>query len=271
MQSLREHADMPYELIVHNDSGYEPFEELSTQICNYGPNLGLSRSTHNAVNLASSNLILFMNQDCVMLHPCLKDIRNVLSKPYVGYVLPLEHTIEVTEWCNVNGTKVGIAPGGAGGGSVIAFRRDAWNQVGGMDLRSHSGSADCSFCCRLLKAGFWRGTWQGDNCFRNISLEEHQNTDSSFSKRPGPVLDCNLPLIWKHPNYEQTCRERMKDCCKYTGEQVESEAGTNNSHYWHQYTLDLIPRGPSSINWTVAARHGQDQWRSLIEADYEKS
>src|SRR3990167_11037848 len=94
INSIEEFADMPYELIVHDDGSkdntpnkiWEMRDRISTIIYNTGINFGLARSTNRLIQLAHSKYILFMNTDAVFKKPCLKMLRDVIERPYIAMV-----------------------------------------------------------------------------------------------------------------------------------------------------------------------------------------
>jgi len=74
LDSLARHADMPFEVIVHDDASSDADREelfgLSDQISitlfNNGHNMGLNEAVNRCVEMASSKYILFICDDCFL-------------------------------------------------------------------------------------------------------------------------------------------------------------------------------------------------------------
>lgn len=271
-ESLYEHADMPYELVIHNDSAIEgpPIVsaglKVSIEIRNFGSNFGLSRALHNAVRVSSSDYILFLNQDCVMVRPCLKLLKQVLARPYIGLVMLQDVRESAPESCNLDGGSFTLLTG-IGSGAMLAFRRDFWESVGGTDLEADSGRSDTTIIYRMWQAGYWRAVLLGPRYFRNLSAEQN-NKDTSI----GPYgTDCGFPRLWKlsEEEYKAQSKERMNACCHHIDVEEHKPEGVSNMAYWDAYSQTLMREQgkPSTINW-AAAKYGQAKWRKEIEHDF---
>lgn len=276
VESIHEHADMPFEIVVHNDSAIEgpPIVtagiKISIEIRNFGLNFGLSRALHNAVRVSSSDFILFMNQDCVMLRPCLKLLKEVLSRRYVGLVMLQDVCESSPERCDLAEGSFTLQTG-IGSGAILAFRRNFWEEVGGTDLEADSGRSDDTVIYRMYQRGYWRAVLVGPRYFRNLSLELQHNKDTSI----GPYgTDCSFPKLWKLPGDENTylseCKNRMSYCCHHIDVEEHKPEGISNMGYWHEYSKSLMAeeRKPNSIDWQAASKYGQDKWRKEIEQDF---
>ena len=93
INSIHKHADLPFELIVHDDSSpaddkrilYEHLEQMSSLVLTGGElNMGLSATFERGVSLCSSDYVLCLNNDMIMTGPGFQRIVKVLQCPYVG-------------------------------------------------------------------------------------------------------------------------------------------------------------------------------------------
>ena len=95
LKSIHQYADLPFEIIVHDDSSPEEvkkliFEELkpyiSTLILSPGEvNIGFAAGANRATALANSKHVILLNDDVILTAPCFKRIAKVLSSaPYIG-------------------------------------------------------------------------------------------------------------------------------------------------------------------------------------------
>jgi len=270
VESIHRHGDMPFEIIVHDDRGIDHSsatikDKVSTIILNLGKNLGLAAAANRAIACANSKYILFLNQDCELVRPCLRDYAKVLDKPYVGILSPYgdPYPQNSTEWIEAEGVKFTLRPGIAGC-CVLAFRKEVWEETGGFE-EVISGCSDTTLMYKMYHAGYFRAVVLGEKRIRNVSLEEHGNRDTTI----GPYGDCNYPRVFNLDNYEQLCRERAWQCQRLQDEHQKEPAGISNLHYWHSYSVELIPQDGviTSINWEIAERHGQARWKNIIRKE----
>jgi hypothetical protein len=202
-----------------------------------------------------------------MLRPCLKLLRDILRKAYVGIVMVQDVCESSPEYCEVPNGRFSLFTG-IGGGAALAFRRNFWDEVGGTDINADSGRCDTSIIYRMYKRGYWRAMMIGPKAFRNLSLELEHNKDTSI----GPYgTDCSFPRIWSlnESEYVGECKARMSLCCQHVDFEEHQEAGETNMTYWHNYSKTLMSRegAPSSIDWEKAKLHGQSRWESQIRGE----
>ncbi len=297
LDTLEEHADMYYEVIVHDDGSPKELQEevfkmrdrISLVSFNTGMNQGLPAAANHCISQASSKYVLFLNDDCFFTKPCLKDICNVLSKPYVGIISPANDTgpLADREATSVNGTRFAVS-NFLGGGSCIAFRKDVWAEVGGWDERSTSGQADNVFVYKVLKHGYWKGLIEGKDSVKvgNFVYGDDYKPTQGYSNGN----DCSIPKMFKldEKRYRLINHLRRESCQFWVdGERTIDEgngrsfyddrpnptAGLNDIPYWGNYFLEMYGNKHSNnvheVNWEVAKRHGQDKWKDMILNDFK--
>lgn len=293
LDTLAEHADMPYEVVVHDDGSpkelqdqvYHMRNRISILSFNTGQNQGLTAAANHCISQASSKYVLFLNDDCFFTKPCLKDICNVLAHPYIGVVSPMNEPgpLAPHEKIVSNGTTWAVT-NYLGGGSCIAFRKDVWQEVGGWDERSTSGQADNVFIYKILRAGYWKGIVEGKDSTKvgNFVYGDDYKPTQGYSKG----IDCAFPKIFKiDPNRLAALGAKRREACQYwvDGERTIPDrhtydnrpnpvAGLNDIPYWHHYFLRVFGNKNShsvaDINWEEANLHGQSKWKNQIIADY---
>lgn len=273
VDSIHKYADMPFEIIVHDDhsedlSSLYVKDDVSTIILNFGLNLGLAAAANRAVQLASSKYVLFINQDCEFIAPCLRDYANVLDKPYVGIVSPYGdgYPMKTKEWIVANGTKFSIFHGIAAG-CTFAFRKDVWEHIGGFE-DIISGCSDTPFIYKIWREGYFRAVVLGEKRIRNVDLEDHQQKHSTIG-RTG--TDCCYPKVFPHSmeDLRRHSKQREAVCQRYQDMNRHEPAGISNIDYWDQYSKSIVQEDGviSDFNWENANKHGQIKWREQIERE----
>jgi glycosyltransferase involved in cell wall biosynthesis len=297
IDTLEEFADMPYELIVGDDGSpnmaardevYAMKDRISFISFNNGMNTGLCTAANTVIGLAHSKYVLFMNDDCFFVKPCLKDVCNILSKRYIGMMTPCNDMgpLHDSNVQNVNGTRMAIS-NFMGGGSSMAFRKEVWQQVGGWDERSTSGQSDNVFLHKILRAGYWKAIMEGKDSIKVGNFVYGDDYDDTASKMMNGN-DCSLPKLFG-PGMTEEKRLHMNQmrrvACQYwvDGQRTIPNretyddrpnliAGLNDIPYWSNYFLDIFGGKHSNsiddIDWEVAKRHHQAQWKDEIFKDF---
>lgn len=274
IDSVHKYADIPFELIVHDDASvdgstpeiFNMRDKMSSLIINQGHNLGISASVNRLVNIASSNYIIFLNDDCVFVNSCLNNIYEILSRPYVGY---LHITQSSDPNINLQETRFGLT--GIKSGSALAFRKNVWNDIGGWDETAFSGASDVAFMTAVFRHGYFAATPYGKEYVVNISHTRKGNSDSSMCMSG---FDCSYHKIFnlKENNYDRYCKIREEECNRITNSFNKVPAGMSNLNYWHEYMTKLLYTKPGNtiterIDWDVAKMHGHDKWKDHIMND----
>lgn len=274
VESVHQHADMPFELLIHDDNSddgtrerlSELSERVSAVILSHGPALGLAESVNRLVRLAGSDTIIMLNADCRADKPFFRDVHNVLKLPFVGYVSLL--TTDSTHFAGLRGagpTRF-IIPRGMGLGGAIAFHRDPWANVGGWD--SHgvlSNNSDVSFMCRTIMAGYFPALlFDRGPCVANMSMVEQAGKDSTIGRRR---FDVSGPRLFACPDYDAVVGSRVTRAARSMAEQYTAMGGACNIEFWQRFTERLIEES-YQINWTVAHEHGHDRWQSAVDGTF---
>lgn len=270
IDSIHKYADMPFELIVHDDvstdgSTPEVFnmrDKMSSLIINQGHNLGISVSTNRLINMASSEYIIFLNDDCVFVNSCLNNIYDIISRPYVGF---LHLTQANRPDLNLKETKFDIT--GIKSGCALAFRKNVWREIGGWNEHFISGGADVAFMTTIFKWGYFAVAPYGKEYAINTSYIKYNNTDSSIGKSG---YDCSYPKIFntKEKGYDEWCKAREGECYKITNTLNRNESTIGNIDYWHNYMKRLGEKSGNTISekidWEFGKLHGHDKWKDQI-------
>lgn len=271
LRSMEEKADMPYELIIHDDGSDNETRQalldnkhrISTLIFNNGFQIGLAASNNRAISLAASKYIVFMNSDCEFLEPFLRRVKETLDKPYVGFISLSKKEICQKHIKTENG-RFSLA-NGIGGGDAVAFRKDTWETIGGYNDNIHCGCSDTPMMYKNYSHGFFRAIIDGQPV-KNIDREETQTRNSTIHGHE----HMSLPTLFgiSKDKYNGWVSERERYCRLFwqkVGNEVQSDL--SDIHYWHQYSSDLIDQGSQEVDWEIAKRHGQIRWKDLIEEE----
>jgi len=248
LQSIHEQADMPVEIIVHDDASGRELEVIIFNECRHlcstmifgSPekiNMGLAASCNRAIALANSKYVLVLNDDTKMLGPGLRDIVKVLEVPYVGSfgpwqcatnvvpggISPKATNIPVT--ANSIDFSLSALPGGAG---IFAFRKQIWEEVGGFP-QVYTNAGDTGFMIRLLMHGYF-------NASQFINREEFLTNVDQMAGYVDPTagkspLDSSYPHVFKGPDLRKVSEHRRVRIYNYSHKNYYSEAGDVN-HTW---------------------------------------
>jgi len=275
IESLHKYADMPYELIIHEDGSTDNSlkdiiklrNEFSTIIINTntGYNMGLAHSINRCVSMATSKYILFLNNDCRLLTSCLKDFKNILDNEFVGFIAPSdEHLKFPQEYFETNNTKFYIHTG-FGSGAALAFRKKVWEEVGGFELYQ-SACTDTSFIYKTWRHGYFRGCLVGQRPIENMSQNRHGSKDTSIVYSTDV---CCLPKLFNESLfvYRNMCVDRTKSCWDRCKNDQPIPGSTGNIDYWSLYTVNLFKddeKKISGMDWELAKKHGQDKWKDVL-------
>lgn len=279
LESIKQFADMPYEIIVHDDGSSPALrdeiyklcsENASTLILNLGTNMGLNVSANRAVSIAQSDFVLFLNEDCFFTKPGLKQIASSLAKPYIGFLSPTNLPIHGRDV----GDNTVISNGHLGGGHAIAFRKEVWQEVSGWNENNTTGQSDNVFLLKIIRAGYFKG-FMTNGPFLDVTHPNATGYIDSFSFAKGN--DCSYPKLFNFPQDKLLAlNHKRREFCQYwvDGERTIANretfdnrpnpvAGLNDFGYWDAYLQRLV-NIDGSINWNMA-EWGQDKWKDLLE------
>ena len=280
LDSFEQFADMPYEMIVHDDAStdgsskelFEMRDRMSTLIVNTHKCVGLVTSLNRCVEAASSKYIFFLNSDCGITGPCLRTYADMFNSPWAGYHTPHQTIVtgKVPSYFKNGNTKFVI--GGGGGGCMIVFNKDMWTDIGGFDERIFSGGADTAMIDKILSRGYFPVSpyvegeeYKKGLVVANYSYNEQQSQDSTICG--GDQLDNSYPKIFKGPqSSEELSRSKHHYVDRWAHAEEKKPEGITNMQYWCNYHRNMC-HPLTGVNWEVAAKHGQDKWKEQVEKE----
>lgn len=264
VNSIHKNADIPFELIIHddnsNDGTKESLEKLekktSTIIYSNGLNLGLAESINRAVRLASSEYILMLNADIIIDRPFFKYMLDILKYPFVGFVNLITSSPDAKNKLTAKDSKLLFSlHRGIGGGCALGFTRTVFNKVNGWNSSScRSGNADVSFMIRTIKNGYFPVNLSFDKA--PIRLLDIDNKRSTIG---GMRYDCSYPRLFNFKHYEDLSLERSSKANDFMQYSYRVDEGETNINYWSKFCHELIDED-SYINYELSKRYGHDKW-----------
>lgn len=281
VQSIHQHADMPFEIIISDDGSHvvggdaQIFNELrplsSTMIFNNGANMGFAASANKGTSLANSNYVLLMNDDTLMSGPSLRMIRSVLATPYVGSFGPwrgIEPAGGVPERVTVRIAGFPLQLSSlSSGSSIFAFRKSLWRELGGFPQVYHNGG-DIAFIHKSLQHGYFSAsnTVEDHQLFRNVDVEENYK-NATYTRSP---FDSSYPHVFGVQNLAQLHMSREERVRKFSHDEYVKPFGLHNSDSWKTYIEGAKISGQNAYDWDKLSLFKQDKWRELVEKDLVK-
>lgn len=284
LQSIHEHADMPVEIIVHDDASGRELEVTIFNECRHlcstmifgSPekiNMGMAASCNRAIALANSKYVLVLNDDTKMLGPGLKDLVKVLEIPYIGSAGPWQCVTNVIPGSfspdatavpvTGNGIDFNISslPNGAG---VFAFRKEVWEEVRGFP-QVYTNAGDTGFMIKLLMNGYFAASRfiNREESFTNVD-QMAGYLDPTAGKSP---LDSSYPHVFKSPDLVMACHRRRERIHQYSHTNYYSDAGIVNHTWWDKHFVEARQGIDHGFNWEVFNRFGQSKWKDQVERD----
>lgn len=292
LRSIHQHADMPFEIILHDDHSdewvqdriYQEMKDLcSTVILGQGRvNMGFASSANRGTALCNSKYVLLLNNDCLMINPCFQMIKDILDTPYIASVGPREilvkergelHSNRPIVLSNGRAFTLANLPNGAG---VFAFRKDVWEQHRGFPQVYNNGG-DIAFIFSLLKRGYFHAGFPialRENAgepgplytFRNLDQENDCKETTSHIRHFDEAYPRIFPYCLDEQAFALKCHRRRERRYPLSQEQYLSPEGHHNIDYWTKW----IEQGWDSeggIAWDRLRDFGQSKYRDQIEAD----
>lgn len=272
LDSLHQHADFPFEVILVDDASSEPevqvklFQNLpkvTSLIYNTGMNRGFTNAANQATSLCSSDYIILLNNDIEMVEPAFKRIKSALAAPYLGCVGILgDFKPEGGPIVAKNGSQVELNSNPKGSGA-FAFRKAVWEELGGFPERHHS-AADIGFFYSLLKTGYFNGfIVNSPQLFRNVDQEQgYANPTEGTSQFAN-----GYPRLFGVPKQQliDESLRRKGRVLQISQADDKTPAGINNISYWAEWFSGVHENG--KLLWGSRYMFGQDRWMSEIEGD----
>lgn len=270
IQSIHQYADVPFEIIMHDDSSPEEvkkfiFEKLkpyiSTLILNPGEvNMGFAAGANKATALANSNYVILLNDDTLLTAPCFKRIIGVLKEAsYIG-CLGITGGVQGGLRAKQGGTDIvlGSTPCGSG---LFAYRKETWQNVGGYSQLRHNEGDQCLYH-KVLKYGYLNASLISDEVFfRNVDQEAGYPHATYGSTQ----FDASYPRIFgiQEDIFQRVCMERKSRIEAQGHQQYLEPEGLANIQYWHDWFDTLSKDG--SMHWDRKT-FGQEKFSKEIEA-----
>lgn len=272
LSSFEEHADLPYEIIIHDDCSNTATREvlmsnshrISSLILNNGKNIGLAASINRAVTLAGSEYIIFLNADCKIDKPFFRHLREVLKRPYIGFVNLSTNEDNLKSFVDTGYGRFSVYPG-IGGGDAMAFTKSIFYHIDGFCDDIHPGCSDTPFMYRCYSNGYFRASL-GEKVVTNID----KDTDNTNTTIIGKNF-MSMPLLFgiNQAERDKWLKEREDYCNKFWAKVSNiKESDLSDLDYWHNFSSQLIPKcGEFFINWEASYAYGHNNWREIIEQE----
>ncbi len=281
IESIHEHADMPFELVVSDDGGslYDDFNfirDLRDQVSHFAVNLGKNKGLHvnanTSVSLTRSKYVVLLADDAKIVAPFMRKAVNVLEHaPYVGTMYLGEayqgvcSTGGVIECKTPEGQHYGLHCG-VGSSWAAAFRKSYWYEVGGYSEDSMYG--DIPFANKGWLKGYFSCLLEGEISAVDTDKDEQQLTQDSTGKFT-EGLYCNYPKIFGID--EQTLRSwsvaRHIECGRRTEDGRNIPLSEFSWVDWqHDYMRSVTEGAGHPINWEILSKH-HSRFREEIDRD----
>jgi glycosyltransferase involved in cell wall biosynthesis len=285
LQSIHQHADMPFEIIVNDDASGRDLEVEIFNECRHmcstlifgSPeriNMGMAASCNRAIALANSKYILLLNDDTQMIRPgALRKIKQVLDVPYIGCFGPWQCVQNVSPGsvteCNqvpvsANGVDFNLStlPNGAG---IFAFRKEVWEQVRGFP-QVYTNAGDTCFMIAAMKAGYFNASMfiNEEEFFTNVD-QVAGYVDPTAGKSP---LDASYPHVFGIDNLPEISNARRERVFFYSHHSYYAPEGIVAHGWWDKhYFGKAYDWKTHSLDWNILEQFGHTRWRDLVERD----
>ena len=281
LRSIHKFADMPFEIIVHDDaSGRETEQEIMQRcrdLCStvvFGSpdavNMGFAAAANRGVSLCNSEYVLLLNDDTECLAPAFQRIKRVLNVPFVGCFGPwgVSQTPIFDQKhlpVYVNGTTFHLTalPNGAG---LFAFRKSQWTRVGGFP-QVYTNAGDTGMMVKSLQDGsFSASTMIGlEDAFTNVDqVAGYQNPTAQKTN-----LDSSYPHIFRPDlvgvsSLHNASMQRKARVYDFSHENYYKDNGVCNHMWWVRMFESAREGNPDTFHWDRLPDK-QNLWRPQVE------
>ncbi len=278
MESIHQYADMPFEIVVHDDASPPDLQDqvyilkpyMSSVTFGTGINMGFSAAANRATALANSEYVLLLNDDMLLLGPCFQQTKKALDIPFVGCYGPgdPDNLVEgapseghvVINYNDIN-LRLGSCGGMAGG---FAFRKSLWTEMGGFP-QVYGNGGDISFYFKLLQNGYFNAGPVGvPQAFQNVDRDEGSK-NANAGRTSGH--DQSYPHIFGIPDdaYRQVSHQRRERRHEWSHNQYLKRGGIHNISFWNDYFEHAKSDDKYSYEWSKIEEFGQAKWKDEIE------
>ncbi|KKN39030.1 hypothetical protein LCGC14_0747540 [marine sediment metagenome] len=277
IDSIHEHADMPFELVVSEDGGMqwqncdfaqELRAKTSHLSINFGRNKGLHVNANNAVSMTRGKNVFLLYDDVLITEPFMRKACDILDQaPYVGVMYLGQGMQSLTDPEHTTGPGIIHCRTSTGndfsihcalGGSwASAFRKSYWLEVGG--YTEDSGFGDIPFINKGWERGYFSVIPGGTAVAVDTDKDHEAKThDSSLLPEKGVTNGCcNYPRIFnlnEGVNLDRISKQRDVACFR---RQEELRYAAPFSEWtwgdWHDEYMCKAWNG-SEMNWEVLER-----------------
>ena len=283
LESIHKHADMPFEVIVHDDaSGRDHEVEIFNEcrhLCStliFGSpdryNMGLAASCNRAIALANSKYIMMINDDCEVLRPPFEKLVKVLDIPYIGCFGPWQTVRKCSPGSVSQSNQAPITANGVDfhlttlptGAGMMAFRKEVWEECGGFP-GVYTNAGDTCFMINAMMHGYFNASMyiNEEEFFTNVDqLAGYE--DPTAGKTP---YDNCYPHVFGIANMAEANEGRRVRIYNYSHHNYYAPEGIVAHSWWHEnYFSKAYDPATHSFDWGVL-KHGQEKWREPVEED----
>lgn len=270
IDSIHEHADMPFEIVVSDDGGalYNDFnfinnlkDKISHVAVNLGRNKGLHVNANNAIALTRSKYVLVINDDIEILKPFMRKSVGILKHaPYIGSLYleagtlgsdtPKEilDSVGLIECCTPSGQGYGASI--FMGAAAPVFRKEYWHEVGGYSEDDIYG--DIPFNTKGFLKGYFMGVIQDGPYSRDTDKTSPTGGSEDSSGKYITVGYANYPKIFGWTPSQQLIRDKERaNACSQRNAQGRASGDFNEfgNEGWYEYLKEVTKGG--KINWEL--------------------
>lgn len=284
IDSVHQHADMPYEIVVADDAGhrhldlsvFQPFrDKVSRLVINCGMNQGLAVNANQAIGATRGRNVVFLSDDSLILRPFMREVFQILDEaPYLGVLyLGQAHGNGpgFPEIARAEGLLRARTRSGAelmlhchhGDSWANAFRKEYWHEVGGYAEDDVYG--DLPFLNKGWRRGYFCGAVAGPRIAYDVDVVELGKSRGSVSFQAHGAL-CHYPRLFGLPEAElvRMGRERNAACQKRNHEGRAARFNEYDCHDWVSYMKRASAAG--GADWSVLEEHHR-RFRVELERD----
>lgn len=290
IDSIHEHADMPFEIVLSDDGGYlyndlsvfNQFKDKVSHICiNTGKNKGLAVNANMAVSMTRSKNVALFYDDCVVKRPFMRQASQVVeSAPYIGAIylgtgFRGANTPEAKEVAMNSGMLHVKTSSGYkanlfclhGSSQGTFFRKSYWYEVGGYSEDDIYG--DLPFLNKGWLRGRFSAALEGDQFCHDVG--RHPKCALSSVNQQADNLFCHYPTLFNMPESTllNISRQRTQQCAQRNSGGRRDGAGPVQFNEfdcvgWRRYMIEALSGGV--VNWEKLSLH-HSKYMDILKRD----